>query len=86
MLQNRLYCAKSGILHYLSRAQNTSTIRRLFDYYNQKQNKVQYVNMQNMDILPPPPKCPNIAFDTAYYIVAQIVPNPTYNHNNILPK
>ena len=24
-----------------------------FDYYNQKQNEVLYVNMENMDLLPP---------------------------------
>ena len=31
-----------------------------FDYYNQKQNKVLYINMENMDFLPP--TAPSLVF------------------------
>ena len=31
-----------------------------FDYYNQKQNEVLYVNMENMDVLPP--TAPSLVF------------------------
>ena len=31
-----------------------------FDYYNQKQNEVLYVNMENMDFLPP--TAPSLVF------------------------
>ena len=34
----------------------------LFDYYNQKQNEVLYINMENMDFLPP--NCPKPRFES----------------------
>ena len=36
-----------------------------FDYYNQKQNEVLYVNMENMDFLPP--TAPSLAFARETY-------------------
>ena len=35
-------------------------------FYNQKQNKVLYVNMENMDFLPP--SAPNLVFDRETYM------------------
>ena len=36
-----------------------------FDYYNQKQNEVLYVNMENMDLLPP--TAPSLVFARETY-------------------
>ena len=37
-----------------------------FDYYNKKQNKVVYVNTENMDVLPP--SAPNLVFECDTYM------------------
>ena len=45
-----------------------------FDYYNQKQNEVLYVNMENMDLLPP--TAPSLVFaretDTPYMGMSEV--------------